>query len=337
VIALVGDCEPGESAYLAPGHTGWGDPRSWERSWSWRGALRSVKWRGTGAMIKNWALFNEHGSVAAMTDLLGEIESRGIHSMPSGYGDLFHRQHSTPPTQAHVRKMFPQIPGSWEMALQSGDIRQPLYQYDIRSAYLWALSQHLPAPESFVTVKRVAGPGLYLIDSPARAGAPYPWYIPGRFPATEEEISGLNLPHKTVDWGISYEPGTWRCDRWVSDIQQWSCWKAVGRAFWGRWATSGRTKQTTYADDGIIRTESEIRDPCGNPVWAAIITSRIRLRLWEICWRQPVLRVYTDSVVTTAPLEEGEKLGDWREVKYFPRGGYVTTQHVLGDYQERAA
>ena len=337
MIALVGDCEPGQSAYLAPGHPGWGEPRNWERSWSWRGNLRSVMWRDSRAMVKNWSTFNEHGSVAAMSELLGEVAARGIEKMPSGYGDLFHKLHGTPPTQAHVRKMFPQVPGGWEMAITHGDIRQPLYQYDIRSAYLWSLAQNLPSPNSFVTVKRVSGPGLYLVESPAREGAPYPWHVPGIFPATLEEIETLNLPYKSVRWGTAYDPDTWRTSQWVDSIQGWSCWKAVARAFWGRWATSGRTCQHTYAPDGGIRSETDIADPCSNPVWASIITSRIRLRLWEIVWRQPVHRVYLDSVLTTEPLEESAEIGGWREDKYFPKGGFITTQKVLGHYEQRAA
>ena len=288
-------------------------------------------------MTKNWRQFREHDSVEQMQALLAEAESRGVEHGPSNYGDLFHQLNRSPPCQAHVKKLFPAVPGGWEMVIVPGPTTQPLFQYALRSASLWSLSQSLPSPHSFTTVRRVRGPGLYLVSSPANPVLPYPWSATGQFPATEDEISRFNLPWRQVSRGIAFEPGTWTCGPWETSIREWSCWKAVARAFWGRWASHGRTKQTTYTRDGKVSTESEVRDPTGNPIWAALITSRIRLKLWDVCWRQPVQRVYVDSVVTTAPLEEGDKIGDWREVRYYPKGGFVGLAGVRGDVELRRA
>lgn len=282
-------------------------------------------------------MFGEHEEADMMRALLSEAEARGVAHAPSGYGDLFHQLHDSPPVPRHVQKLFPNVPGGWEMALAPGPTTQPLFHYDLRSAYLWSLQQNLPSPFSYRTVKRVKGPGLYLCQSPEKAALPHPWCQQGYFPATEDEISLFNLPHTTVTRGVSFTPGSWTTDQWTLSIQAWSCWKAVGRSFWGRWASTGRTSQTTYRRDGMIATERDMQSPFGNPIWAALITSRIRLRLWDICWRQPVQRVYVDSVVTTAPLEEGNAIGDWREVKYYPRGGFVGLAGVRGDYELRRA
>ena len=109
----------------------------------------------------------------------------------------------------------------------------------------------------------------------------------------------------------------------VGAIRSWSCWKAVGRSFWGRWASGGNVECITYDDRDEPRTSRLLNDPTRNPVWAAIITSRIRMRLWEIAWEMPIARVFVDSVVIKKPIEESDAIGGWKLVEYFPKGGYV--------------
>lgn len=301
--------------------------RGYRRKWSWRGGLRSAEWR-EGGIAKNWASFGQHDTPDAMRGLLSEGLSRGVER-PSGYGDLFHQTCRFAPTRAAVRKLFPGgVPGGWEQCIERGSIREPLFQYDIRSAYLSSLMEGLPDPDTFVTVKKIRGPGLYWVDSPAMPLLPYPWNTPGRFPATEEEILAFPINPRSVSAGIAFAPNTQHIGQAVESIRAWSCWKAVGRSFWGRWASIGKVECTTYDGEDRLKTHREMGDHTRNPVWGAIITSRVRLRLYEVTWRQPVSRVYVDSVVTRQPIEEKDEIGGWKLVDYFPDGGFVTIAGV---------
>jgi hypothetical protein len=333
----VGKVVRGQHCYLHPTDF---PERGYRRRWLWRGAMRSAEWR-EGGIVKNWGTatdgpFTDHQTEVSMTALLEECAARGVER-PSGYGDLFHKTCRFAPTQAHVRKMFPSVPGAWEHVIQRGTISEPLFQYDMRSAYLWSYSQGLPAPSSFATVNRIEGPGLYWVESPADRALPYPWSRAGVFPATFEEITTFDLRTRPVTRGIAYVPNSEPLGQSIQSLRAWSCWKNVARAFWGRWASIGKVECVTYATDDVERTRREMADSTRNPVWGAIITSRVRLRCWEIVWRQPVARVYVDSVVTTAPIEESDDIGGWKLIKHFPNGGYIGLAGVETGQARRAA
>jgi hypothetical protein len=324
VIPHVGEVVRGEDCYLAPSQF---PEKGYRRKWSWRGGLRSAEFR-EGGIAKNWGSFSGHDTPDSMRFLLEESAARGVER-PSGYGDLFHQTCRFAPVRAAVRKMFPGgVPGAWQQAIESGAIHEPLYQYDIRSAYLWSLSQGLPDPDTFVDTKKIIGPGLYWVDSPAQPLLPYPWNTVGRFPATEEEILAFPINPRSVSRGIAFAPNTQAIGQAVESIKAWSCWKAVGRSFWGRWASIGKVECTTYDADDKLRTSREMADATRNPVWGAIITSRVRMRLYEMTWKMPVSRVYVDSVVTRQQIDVGDGVGEWKLVDYFPDGAVVTVNGV---------
>jgi hypothetical protein len=318
VIPHVGESHPGEDCYLMPEQF---PTKGYRRAWHWRGGIRSAEWR-EGGIIKNWGSFPAHDTPDVMRGLLTEAEARGVER-PSSYGDLFHQTCRFAPTRTHVRKLFPSVPGAWQQVIERGPIREPLYQYDIRSAYLWSLGQGLPDPDTFVTVKRAAGPGLYWAESPCRPMLPYPWNQPGLWPATEEELLAFPIDPKTIRRGIAFAPGTQPIGQAVESIRAWSCWKAVGRSFWGRWASIGKVECTTFDEQDRQRTHREIADTTRNPIWAALITSRVRLRLYAMTWERPISRVFVDSIVTRAPIDESDAVGGWKLVDYFPDGGDV--------------
>lgn len=225
--------------------------------------------------------------------------------------------------------MFPRVPGSWVTAYDGSTVRDRLRKYDIRSAYLSALSENFPDPATFLPVRRVTGPGLYLLPSPCRKMLPYPWNAPGVFPVTEEELLTLPLNHHDIRSGIAYEPGGVDTAPMVADIRAWSCWKMVARMYWGRWASApGALTAQTLGEDGEIRTETVLGNPAFNPIWASLITSRLRLRMWRTALSIPCYRIATDSIVTTAELDEGERVGDWQLEDTYPRGGVVSIRGV---------
>ncbi len=311
------------------------------RRWSYRGETRSVEWQG-GGVVKARDAFEDHATDAELVALLQEAAARGV-VRPSSYGDLFHQRSFQGPTRASYRKMFPQVPGGWQSvydeqgneAQRNYIIRRPLWLYDIKSAYLWSMSLGLPHPETFCHVKRVTGPGLYWCPSPGNPALPYPWNAEGIYPATEDELITLPLPFRDIRYGVAFVPGTWAVSRWVREISEWSCHKAIGRAFWGRWGATGRTKVETLRPDGEVNTERELSDSMRNPIWAALITARLRQRIWPL-FRQKrrIFRVFVDSVVTDEPLDTGEKMGEWVEKEQYLHGGII---HVEGVTSLRAA
>lgn len=289
------------------------------RRWTFHGQIRSVEWRG-GGIVKTRERFQDHPTVEAMEALLEECAALGV-TRPSSYGDLFHQRCFTPATRSDHRKLFPAVPGGWNATTCKNPIHHGrLFQYDIRSAYLWALSIGLPHPKTFRTVRRIDGPGLYWVPSPNSPLLPHPWNKPGMHPATEDELRILPIPGwREATRGVRYEPGTFDVEPYLRDIRQWSCWKAVARSYWGRWIATGSVRQETLDRSGQIRTAREMRDIHRLPIWGAIITSRLRTRLWET-WNSPgrrVLRVVTDSVVTDTEMETGEEVGDWKLVQEF--------------------
>lgn len=300
------------------------------RRWTYNGLTRSVEWRD-GGVVKSYETFTAHPTQEMLRALLDECEARNV-VRPSSYGDLFHKRIHQPPTRASHRKMFAGacIPGGWNASRDKVIYRGELWQYDVRSAYLWALSLGLPHPMTFREVRRVSGPGLYWAPSPNYPFLPHPWNKAGWFPATEEELLALPISTKDIQWGIAFQPGTLDTSPWIQDIRQWSCWKSVGQSYWGRWIAASSAVAETITESGELATARDLPDNRRNPIWGAIITSRLRLRLWAL-WdsgERRTFRVFTDSIVTDTEIDTGENIGDWKLVNYFPHGAAIATDRV---------
>ena len=301
------------------------------RRWLYRGQVRSAEWCN-GGIIKGRDRFDAHPDDDSFRALLEECERRGV-TRPSSYGDIFHQSIVLPVARRHVAKLFPTVPGAWQVIRdperlhakgRAFDVPRPLWQYDMRSAYLWALRGDLPDPRTFRAVRRVTGPGLYWCPSPNDARLPFPWNSEGIYPATEEEIAGLPLPWREVTRGIRYDPETYRTDQMAEVIRSFSCHKEIGRAYWGRWgARSGLVAQSLKHD--TVTREWSMTDPRKHPVWAAIITSRVRMHLWRAVDspERRVYRCYVDSVVTDEPMDESPEVGGWVLKATFPRGARI--------------
>jgi len=71
----------------------------------------------------------------------------------------------------------------------------------------------------------------------------------------------------------------------------------------------GKFVQLTDVGDGTLKAGMD-----WNPIYGAIITARVRVRMAEMQYSYPsVVAVHTDAVITTEdiPLETGKDLGDW--------------------------
>jgi hypothetical protein len=310
-----------------------------KRRWLYHGAVRSVEWCN-GGIVKTRDQFDNHKQPEQLIELLGECEQRGV-IRPSSYADIFHQSVTIPPVRRSVVKLFPGVPGGWQVVrskwgglpLKRNGVRvndRELYQYDMRSAYLWSLMQGLPDPATFRSVRKVTGPGLYWCPSPADVRLPFPWDRPGLFPATEEELQLLPLPWRDVRRGIRYDPDSFDVGWYVRTIQSFSVRKQIARGFWGRWGAAGKLTAQTLRG-GELSREWEMRDPRKNPVWAALITSRVRCNLWRVVDspERQVYRVYVDSVVTDTPMDVSGNIGGWVLKGRFPKGGDVLMPGVV--------
>lgn len=318
---------PGEAGYCAAADL---PVRGVARQWKYRGVRRSVQWRG-GGVVKIADAFEEHDDMGALAALLAEAEARGV-AMPSSYADLFHRKWRAPGIRrAHAKLFSGAVKGGWvQVTTDQVHRKEPLWQFDIRSAYLSAVRDGLPDPGSFRVVTRYCGPGVYWVNSPAMRGYPYPWSKEGIFPASYEEIEFFCLRSRVTGKGIAFEPDSYDSRAIVSDIQAWSAWKEIGRSFWGRWAAGQGPTCETLATDGTVRTSRELPPLWACPTWAAMVTSRVRLKVSQEYDRNGVLLVLTDAVVTTRPLVTGPDIGDWRQVAHFPHGGVISLSGVTG-------
>lgn len=226
---------------------------------------------------------------------------------------------------------------------KAGHHDQPVYLYDINSAYPYQISQ-LPdlagARWIYADTFDPAGIGLWYCtaasDDRVRPHAS-PWRGKGGvvgFPAVNAGV-WLMTPEavhaERVLFGYRLElahPGEQPFGFIPEMFETRRAWKAEGRG--GERALKGamnsiygKLAQTVSADRGRPRQHEM--------TWAALITSGTRAMLWDAISQAPesIIAVETDSVLSTVPLQLpiGEGLGEWEEtilpdVTYLQSGVY---------------
>lgn len=300
------------------------------RRWTYRNMVRSVQMR-SGAIVKIREPFDKHNDDAALSALVTESVNGGVPH-PSSYASLFHRHFFAPKTRKSFQHLFAgEIVGGWHQQIigDSQVVDRALWKYDINSAYLWSAMEGLPHPETMAIVKRYSGPGVYWVQSPGRRDLPHPWHRIGMaHPATSDEIELFGLRSFVFGHGIAFQPNTFDVSPIRDAVMRWSASKAVARAFWGRWASSAGPRQQTFDRHGQVRSDRTLPTLWRLPVWAALITSRLRLRLWRESLNGGCHLVLTDALVSSRELRTSADLGGWREVAYYSHGGIIRPQGV---------
>jgi hypothetical protein len=317
--------EPGRNAYLA-GYDFGNVIQGASRAWSVNGEYRSVQQHG-GGYVKRIDDFTSHyEDENTFLEFIRECSEQASF-MPSSYASVFHDRFKSPRVRWSVNALLaPYFRGAWNEARVTGVSTGHYRAYDINSAYLWASTLGLPQTRSYQFATSIAftRPGLYVVTlRDNNMWHPYPFNRERVVLATSDEIEQLNLDIASVDSGVTWTDSLPE-DAVTSITRDYSFGKQMSRGYWGRWAS---------ADKVTCETKSGARWEIGNPilnyVWASVILSRVRLRLWEVS--KNAIHFFTDSVITRDELPIGTALGNWRHVADFPNG--LDIKHA-GFYRE---
>lgn len=317
-LPLYNEVRPGRDAYVLHSVMMEALPHA-VRYWRVNGRVCSLQLRG-GGVVKQLDAFPEYaGDEETFLSFMEQCYSSGI-VRPSSYADLFSQRFRSPAVRWTYNALFASwFAGGWQEARRRGLLKQPHYKYDINSAYLWALSQGLPDVHSFRFTRHIVRSdvggtqrGLYLVTLPAPDhNLPYPFNLPRKHVlATSEEIENYGLSPTDVHSGVLYDNSV-DVSRMMDLIQSAPAAKLVSRVFWGRWVSRAHV----YCHATRTAKAWPLRNPILNTVWAHLIVSRVKMRIWSQVF-DPA-HVYVDSVVTTREIPTGVGLGDWRlEARY---------------------
>jgi hypothetical protein len=229
---------------------------------------------------------------------------------PSSWSSLFNEISRVPRVPWTLRRAFPQsIIGGWEEARAVGVIKEPLYHYDMVSAYYWAGTAPLPVARTARVVHSYAGPGIYkvkLLGSRLRRLPPPLRETGVEVWVSQEEIEQLRLEVEIV-YGFVFEDW-WKPSALLSELREAAptMYKRVLRAYWGGWAAESGP-DVHYPKSGKRRT---LPNPWRDTVAAHFITSRVRARM--AVEAPDAEYYYVDSVLLPRRLPEGRDVGEWR-------------------------
>ena len=290
------------------------------RHWRMNGQLVSLELKG-GGIIKPLERFPDHcHDWNLFGGFLEQCYSRDI-TRPSSYADLFYQKSFSPHIKWSYNALFLEwFVGGWQEARKIGMLPGCWHLYDMKSAYLWALKEGLPDTKSFrfqrsYTYSELHGfncEGLFVVELEGPKGTyPYPFNRKReRYIATTTEIEKLELPVTKIHAGITWDKSSNVASRMVDTILGLPAAKQVGRSYWGRWAS--RAPISCQMASGKTWN---LRNVLTNIVWAHLILSRVKMRVWN--QSANAAHIFVDSVMTQDEIITGDEIGDWKLVKKF--------------------
>lgn len=316
--------EDGRDAYLSPiDLTQMRKSREFSRFWSVMGRTSTVQ---VGKRIyKDASRFGRFGQSEDMFMSMLEDAARHNVNRPSSFASHFHDTFRSPRVTRSVNAIFDDcFVGGWEEAKVIGSATGLHRQYDINSAYLWSGSLGLPDVKSWRAASAINPrfPGLYNItQADVNPSLPYPFNQNLRVNATVDEIDAYNIRVAHVHGGI-----TWgylsHGQELLDAVMKFEAWKSIGKAYWGRWCST--VPVYCESKNGKVWPTPNMLQ---NIVWAHVILSRVKMRLYEVS--QSSCHVYVDSVITTQELPTSDAIGAWKLETVFPEG--VQIKHA-GNY-----
>lgn len=298
------------------------------RTWEVAGRLTSMQMPGEG-MVKGIDRFAHRHVVTeeSFSEFLKECAFFDC-PRPSSYSSVFHTVYKSPRVRWSLHALFaPWFVGGWQQARKVGLLPGTWRQYDMNSAYLWAVTRGLPDVDS-MRVSNVVGrwPGMYALElTHTLENLPYPFNTNRVVNATTEELDAYALPVARILGGVIWS-GEIDGAPIVDAVKQFTFAKECARSFWGRWCA------TTPVECAVRSGKRwQLPNNIQNFVWAHLIVSRVKARVWA---ESPnAAHIFVDSVITTDELPTGEGLGDWRQTELFENGvrikhaGYYGAPH----------
>jgi hypothetical protein len=323
IAPTYGTVEPGRDAYLDAmrlrpliKETG--------RFWSFARAPTTVALDGN-RYAKSLNGFSSHNTEESFRELLREYAEHGC-PRPSSYADVFHEKYRSPRVNWSVNALLaPAMAGGWQQALSPGIHAGTYRRYDMRSAYLWAVTLGMPDVKTFKRSKQPwkHAEGLYRIKLLDRVRtAPFPFNTSKECLATPREIETYNLPLAEVVNGVTWR-GLIEPTEILNAIRSVSMWELAGRMYWGRWAQLQKVRCNTKDKQWDLPNTSL------NIPWAHTIVSRVKMRLWEAS--SNAVHVYVDSVITRDKLPTNSDIGSWRLEKTYENGVIIRGPGQYGD------
>ena len=290
------------------------------RHWRMNGQLVSLELKG-GGIIKPLERFPDHCyDENLFGGFLENCYSKDI-TRPSSYADLFYQKSFSPKLKWSYNALFMEwFVGGWQEAKKIGVLPGHWNMYDMKSAYFWALTQGLPDTRTFRFKRKYKHSelhgfdceGLFVIEiEKARETYPYPFNRKRqRYIATTEEIEQLELSVTKIHSGITWKKSSNVANQMVDTILGLPASKQVGRSYWGRWAS--RAPISCRMASG---REWKLRNILTNIIWAHIILSRVKMRVWRHSGN--AAHIFVDSIITKDIIETGNEAGDWKLVNEF--------------------
>lgn len=214
--------------------------------------------------------------------------------------------------------------GGWQEAFWRGSFFGKVYHYDLNKAYRWAACLGLPDLRTARFTDSWDDPQAVYLAKLWSGSKPYDKSY-GVHVVTSEERDRLNITPERILHGVSFRetvdlsPAFTRIDKEFP-----YCRNRISRAFWGLWNARNGPERVTWKSGLKV---GGLRNPFYNPVWAAIITARVKLRLSELL---PVaLHCFVDSVLSKEPLATGDAPGDFKLVGEY-RGVFIRAPGIWG-------
>lgn len=250
-------------------------------------------------------------------------------SWASGFRCFFREPWATGTSQAFFGAKFA---GAWQSALVRGEVKGGLQKYDLNSAYGWAASLGLPDPRTFSPTFDLSNQrAVLMVSAIARVDHPPSPFIGGLerdYLVSSDEILAYKLDVRRVYWGTTWGRTLDLCPALDRIRDHFTDWKKVLRSFWGAWAARrGPTCQTF--DAGIVTKKWRLPNRFRNFVWAHLVISRVKAKVWAAARR--AVHVYVDSVITPDSLPTGSDIGEWRLCKEYPEGVVIYQTGLYAD------
>lgn len=227
----------------------------------------------------------------------------------------------------------PHFTGGWQEARCRGYIYEPVYLYDINSAYMHAASMGLPKSLYPYTGKN--NPlGYVVIVEPTKLPRNMPEFFynqfkyKGKILLTSEEQEYYNIDGRVVG-GCQY----YNLDVNLLEILYDICelppqiFKRCTQSFWGMFA-SGEGVDVETLDN---KSQWKLYNRNQNYAWASLILRRVVTQVHELMVKLDGISCFVDSVLTTKKISPelfGDDVGKWKESAYYPKGVYIESPGV---------